>query len=90
MNYYAADQLARQRHDQFAREASGDNLVRLARNADPQLSQASVGPLLLIRAASHLWRIPRALLTAISRRMSKRHAARESRIGRRPTRPGIV
>lgn len=33
MNSYATEQLMRQRHAEFAREAQGDNLIRLARNA---------------------------------------------------------
>ena len=90
MNYYAAEQLARQRHDQFAREAYGDNLVRLARSAATQPSQPSVGPLPLRRVASLMRRLRGALLTGISRWMRQRHGAKESRIGRRPTRPGIV
>lgn len=35
MNYHAADQLTRQRRDQLVREASGDQLMAMARNADP-------------------------------------------------------
>ena len=34
MNHYAAEQLTRQRHDQFAQEARGDHLMRAASNAD--------------------------------------------------------
>lgn len=90
MNYNAAEQLARQRHDQFAREAYGGNLIRLAASAAPHPSQPSVGPLPLRRVASRMWRLRRVLLTGISRWMRQRRGAKESRIGRRPTRPGIV
>lgn len=90
MNYYAAEQLARQRHDQFAREAYGDNLIRLARSAATQPSQPSVGPLPLRRVASLMWRLRGAMLTRISRRMRQRHGAKGSPIGSRPARPRIV
>lgn len=90
MNHYAAEQLARQRHDQFAREAYGDTLVRLARSAAPHPSQPSVGPLPLRRVASRMWRRRGVMLAGISRWMSQRHGAEESRTGERPTHPGIV
>lgn len=90
MNYYATEQLARQRHDEFAREAYGDTLVRLARSAAPHPSQPSVGPLPLRRVASRMWRRRGVMLAGISRWMSQRHGAEESRTGERPTHPGIV
>lgn len=90
MNHYAAEQLARQRHDQFAREAYGDTLVRLARSAAPHPSQPSVGAVPLRRVASRTWRRPGLMLTGISRWMSQRHGAGESPTGERPTHPGIV
>jgi hypothetical protein len=34
MNHYAAEQLARQRHDHFALEVRGDHLMHAASNAD--------------------------------------------------------
>jgi hypothetical protein len=91
MNHYAAEQLARQRHDQFAREAYGDTLVRLARSAAaPHPSQQSVGPLPLRRVAGRMWRRRGVMLAEISRWMSDRHGTEESRTGERPTHPGIV
>ena len=41
MNHYAAEQLTRQRHDQFTREVRGDHLMRAALSADP-MANASV------------------------------------------------
>jgi hypothetical protein len=90
MNHYAAEQLARQRHDQFVREAYGDTLVRLARSGAPHPSQPSVGPWPLRRVASRMWRRRGVMLAGISRWMSRRHGAEESRTGQRPTHPGIV
>ena len=34
MNHYAAEQLSRQRHDQFAQEVRGDHLMRAASDAN--------------------------------------------------------
>jgi hypothetical protein len=90
MNHYATEQLARQRHDQFAREAYGDTVVRLARSAASHPSQQGVGPLPLRRVASWMWRRRGVMLEGISRWMSQRHGAEESRTGERPTHPGIV
>jgi hypothetical protein len=90
MNHYATEQLARQRQDQFANEAHGDTLVRLARSAAPHPSQPSVGPLSLWRVASRMWRRRGVMVAGVSRWMSQRHGAEESRTGERPTHPGIV
>lgn len=42
MNHYAAEQLTRQRHDQFAQEVRGDHLMRAALNVDAS-ADATVG-----------------------------------------------
>jgi hypothetical protein len=90
MNHYAAEQLARQRHDQFAREAYGGTLVRLARSTALHPSQPRVGPLPLGSVASRMWRPRSGMLGGISRWMSQRHGASESRTVERPTHPGIA
>ena len=90
MNHYATEQLARQRHDQFAREAYGDTLVRLARSAAPHPSQPSVGPMPLMGIARRMWRLRSAMLAGISRWTSQGPGAEESRTGERPTHSGIV
>jgi hypothetical protein len=77
MNYYASEQLARQRHDQFAREASRGSLARLARSASPS-SQPNVGPWPLRPVASLIWRLGGAMLSWISRPMRQRRGATDS------------
>ena len=81
MSYYAAEHLARQHHDQLAREASGDNLVRRA---------TSEGPVPSRRVISLLQRLPGVLLTGIRRRMHLRHAANASPMSGPAARPRTV
>jgi hypothetical protein len=83
MNSYATEQLTRQRHDQFAREAHRDlreaHRDRLAQSATP-LSRPSVGQ-------SPVWRLGGALVAAISRPMHQRRSAKDSPISSRATSP---
>jgi hypothetical protein len=82
MNSYATEELARQRHDQFAQEARGD---RLARSATP-LSRPSVHQSLLRRVCG-LNRLPGAVVAGISRPMRQRRGANDSSIGGPATSP---
>ena len=83
MNSYATEQLGRQRHDQFAREAHGD---RLARNATP-LGQPRVGQSPVRRRGGIMWRLPGAVVAGISRQLHPRRGVSDLPIGRRATDP---
>jgi hypothetical protein len=83
MNSYAMEQLARQRYDQFAREAHDD---RLAQSATP-FSQARVGQSPVRRVGGFMRRLPGAMLAGISRQMRQQRGAEESHIGSRATSP---
>jgi len=71
MNSYTTEQLTRQRRDQFAREAYGGHLIRMARGATP-LSQPGVGPSPARRLGGLIWRFGEAVLAGISRTMRQR------------------
>jgi hypothetical protein len=83
MNSYATEQLTRQRHDQFAREAHRD---RLAQSATP-LSWPSVGQSPVWRIGGLIWRLGGAVVAAISRPMHQRRGAKDSPISSRATSP---
>jgi hypothetical protein len=83
MNSYATEQLTRQRHDQFAREADGD---RLAQSATP-LSRPSGGQSSVRRVGDLIGRLGRAMVVRISRPMRQRRGAKDSPIGGRATSP---
>jgi hypothetical protein len=83
MNSYATEQLARQRHDQFEREAHHD---RLAQSATP-LSRPSVGQSPMRRVGGLMRRLPGAMVAGISRPMRRRRGAKDSPIGGRATSP---
>jgi hypothetical protein len=83
MNSYATEQLARQRHDQFAREAYGD---RLARSATP-LSRPSVGQSSVRRVGDLIGRLGRAMVALISRPMHQRRGVKDSPVSSRATSP---
>ena len=77
MNSYATEQLARQRHDQFAREALGD---RLAQSATP-LGRPSVGQSRVGRVRGLIGRLGRAVVALISRPVHEPRGAKDSPIG---------
>jgi hypothetical protein len=81
MNSYATEQLARQRYDQFAREAHGD---RLAQSATP-LSQTRVGQSPVRRVGNLIWRLGGAMVAVISRPTHQPPGAKDSPIGSRAT-----
>ena len=82
MSWYAAEQLAHQRRDQFATEARGGSLVRLARDvASP--SEPSVGPSRFHRVAGLVNRLGGAMVARVSRPMRRPRGATESPIGSR-------
>ena len=65
MDYYAAEQLTRQRHDQLAREARGGQLMAKARNAAPW-ERARVAKAPTTHLGAVVRRSAKALLVGIS------------------------
>ena len=82
MNSYATEQLARQRYDQFAREAHDHRLACLAQSASP-LRRPSVGQSPMRRVGGLMRRLPGAMLAGISRQMRQRWGAKASPVGSR-------
>ena len=82
MNSYATEQLTRQRHDHFAREADGDRLARSAARRQPCLGQSR-----LRRVGDLMQRLSGTLLAGISRPMRPWRRAADSPVGSRATDP---
>jgi hypothetical protein len=83
MNSYATEQLARQRHDQFAREAHAD---RLAQSANP-LGRPSVGQSRVWRVGGLIGRLGHAIVALISRSVHQPRGAKDSPVSGRATSP---
>jgi hypothetical protein len=82
MTWYGTEQLARQRRDQFANEARGGNLVRLAGGV-PSASTPRVGPAPLHRVLGLMNRLGGAMVVGVTRSMRQPRGAPESAIDNR-------